>query len=124
MQEREIETHPGREHQRGDLSESLAKTMVTSSKDAMGLLFQAADQPENDSTSDDDESEEPMDVIPAGRDGKSDATSPLLSSESRLPSQFSEEKLALWNRHRFVVQGWFSAHEAISYLQLWVYNLC
>ena len=99
----------------GDLSETLAKTMVTSSKDAIGLLFQAAHSNDADSKSDEDE---PARVVQGSWEGTSDAASPLMYSEAQLPPQLSKETVALWNKHRFVVQGWFSAHEAISYLQL------
>ena len=108
--------------QRGDLSDTLAKTVVTSSKDAIGLLFQAAEQHDTDSRSEDDDDDNDNDNdagnFSARRDGVSETTSPLMYSEAQLPPQLSEESLALWKRHRFVVQGWFSAVEAISYLQL------
>lgn len=101
----------------GNFSDNLAKTMVTSSKDAIGLLFQAAEQNESDSRSN-DEDDDPAGLQLASRDGFSDAASPLMYCEAQLPPQLSKETLALWNQHRFVVQGWFSAMEAISYLQL------
>ena len=107
--------------QRGDFSDTLAKTVVTSSKDAIGLLFRAAEQSDTDSRSEDDDDNNDDDsagTFSARWDGVSETTSPLMYSGAQLPPQFSEESLALWKRHRFVVQGWFSAVEAISYLQL------
>lgn len=98
------------------LSKNLAKTMVTSSRDAIGLLFEAADQNEDDFRSDNDET---MPTPTASRDNLSGATSPYMHFDAQLPPQLSQETLALWNRHRFVVQGWFTALEAISYLQLY-----
>lgn len=99
----------------GDLSESLAKTMVTSSKDAMGFLFQAAAQNDVDSRSDDDD----LTGGPSNpQDALSDAASPELYPQAQLPPHVSKETLGLWNKHRFVVQGWYSASEAIAYLQL------
>jgi hypothetical protein len=105
-----------------DLQTEVVKTFVTSSNDAMGLLFQAA---QNDSDSDTD-----RDAF-NGRDGNSmntfqrrgddfsdAATSPWISSEAQLPPQLTRETLAVWNKHRFVMQGWFSAFEAISYVEL------
>ncbi|KAK5169338.1 zinc finger transcriptional activator [Saxophila tyrrhenica] len=103
----------------GDISNNLAKTMVTSSKDAIGLLFQAADQIDTDSRSDDDDEDDdsPADHLSASHNGTSDAATPLMHMERRLPPQLSNETIALWNKHRFVVQGWFSAFEAISYFE-------
>lgn len=114
----------GVQHTRpGDLHTDMVKTFVTSSSDAMGLLFQAAEQ--NDSDSDtDDGARNARETGPAsaarrlGEDFSDAATSPWMSTEAQLPPQLTKETLALWNKHRFVVQGWFSAFEAISYIEL------
>lgn len=107
----------------GDLHTDVVKTFVTSSTDAMGLLFQAADGNDSDSDTDRDSANVRDGMLPGlsrrlGDDLSDTATSPWMSSEAQLPPQLTKETLAVWNKHRFVVQGWFSAFEAISYLEL------
>lgn len=119
---------PGEEPQQtrpADLRTDVVKTFVTSSTDAMGLLFQAAEQNDSDSDTDRDASHVRDGGLRGasrrlGDDFSEAATSPWMSSEAPLPPQLTKETLALWNKHRFVAQGWFSAFEAISYIELYV----
>jgi hypothetical protein len=105
-----------------DLQTEVVKTFVTSSNDAMGLLFQAAEENESDSDTDRDASNgrvgNSMNTFQRRDDFSDAAASPWISSEAQLPPQLTRETLAVWNKHRFVMQGWFSAFEAISYVEL------
>lgn len=105
-----------------NLHRGVVQTFVTSSTDAMGLLFQAAEQNDSDSDTDQDATNSGHGHLPASSrrlgDDLSDTASPYMSSETQLPPHLTKETLALWNQHRFVLQGWFSAFEAISYLEL------
>ena len=113
--------------QRPLLDDVMMRTIVTSSHDALGLLFQAAEQ-QNESS----RSETPAHAM---------NEQSLLRNSTQLPtprstlsgagpgpvfpdtlSNASPEVLRLWSRCRFVKQGWFSAREAITYIDLFVQN--
>jgi len=79
------------------------QTLVSSSNDAMGLLFSAAEHIERQV------SDSPHD--------QTGWTPGVLSSVS-LPDSVPQELLDVWTRQRFVRQGWFTAREAIAYVDL------
>jgi len=89
------------------LQSDVLQTVVTSSRDAVGLLFRAAEQ--NDSDSSDEHT---------ARDDL--ARENVLGSVCSMPSPAlaSNETLSLWQQHRFVRQGWFTSLEAVSYIEL------
>lgn len=93
--------------QAADLQSDVLQTFVTSSRDAVGLLFRAAEQ--NDSDSSDEQS---------GLDNARQEN--MLGSVYSMPSPAlaSNETLSLWEKHRFVRQGWFTPREAVSYIEL------
>lgn len=89
----------------GDLADTVARTLVSSGNDALQLLFRAAEQ--------------------------RDAESPILSGpRSHVPyhspeesiwrprTQPSAEVLRVWNAFRFTKMGWFTAEEAVVYVDL------
>lgn len=102
----------------GDLGAEVVQTVVTSSRDAIGLLFKAAARDSTDGQdADDDDNEGVVGDETRGVGGilSPYATPDQNSSRSR---SISPELLALWNKHRFVRQGWFTAYEAIAFVQL------
>ena len=99
----------------------MVQTVVSSSKDALGLLFKAAEQQETDS-------DEQADNPPAARayDSPASALTSNVNVSMIPPSTLSRPSKAvveLWNQHRFVRQGWFSAVEAVTYVDLFFRNL-
>ena len=96
-----------------DLGRDVLQTAVTSSRDAMGLLFKAAAEEPDGFHDTDVEGERPRSntTSPAG-------TSPDGELRLCLPSEVSPELVDIWTKHRFVRQGWFSPYEAIAYIEL------
>ncbi|KAK5947786.1 hypothetical protein OHC33_011181 [Knufia fluminis] len=95
-----------------NLQNDVLNTFVTNSSDAIGLLFRAAEQNDSDST---DEQTPPEHAC---RDEVQGSVSSMPS-----PGLASDETIALWEQHRFVRQGWFTAREAVSYLEFFFLNL-
>jgi hypothetical protein len=93
-------------------------TVVSTSHDALGLLFKAVEQQEAD---DGRASRSAPDLN--GDDSPATVSSirglPITPSNLVTPPQ---HVLALWKRHRFVKQGWLSAAEAATYVELCVYE--
>ena len=98
---------------------TLIDAVVSSSKDALGILFNAAEQNESDDSDvqvDARTYESPGSALTLGRH---QLAAPLPSALSS-PSQ---SIIDIWKRHRFVLQGWFTAVEAITYIDLFFKNL-
>lgn len=102
IQSRSRESHIG-----SNLQNDVLQTFVTSSSDAIGLLFRAADQNDSDGSEG-----QAMGISPHLAEGQSDGNS------MPSPAIASNETLSLWAHHRFVRQGWFTPREAISYVEL------
>lgn len=96
------------------LQRDVMQTFVTNSKDAIGLLFRAAEQIDSE---DSDEQQHDGDFL---GDGSAAAGSIYNIQSPSMPSPgiASTETLDLWDQHRFVRQGWFTAREAVTYLEL------
>lgn len=97
------------------------QTVVSSSKDALGLLFKAAEQQETDSDEQSDRH-----VTARAYDNPASALTSNVNPSMIPPSTLSKPTKAviqLWNQHRFVRQGWFSAVEAVTYVDLFFRNL-
>ncbi|KAF7195985.1 Transcriptional activator ARO80 [Pseudocercospora fuligena] len=95
-----------------NLEADMVRRTVTTSKDAVGLLFTAAEPHISDSNEDDEESQDHC-VSNAPLDTVSSAASPMVA----LPKHLSQDTIALWENHRFIRQGWFTAFEAVAYVQ-------
>jgi hypothetical protein len=91
-------------------------TVVSSSKDALGILFKAA---EHQDTSEDSSVVEENAVPPYQNDSPG---STLLYAPVPLPpsalSKPAQSTLDVWDAFRFVRQGWFTAREAVTYIDL------
>lgn len=88
------------------LTDPVMSTIFTRPSDALNVLFDAAQVPGGELTSE-----------------QAPATN-LVSESGQVAvsalSQPSEEVLDLWDKCRFVRQGWFTAQEAVTYLDLYV----
>lgn len=109
----------------GDLANSVMRTVVSSGSDALNLLFEAAhhrDAMDNEQQSGSQAYETPR----SGPTGFENATpsSPFHTFRAQ-PVQMSTpspETLKVWTSCRFVQMGWFSAHEAVTYVDLFFKN--
>ena len=136
---REYRTSPERRIRRlstttqpAGLASSVMRTVVSSGNDALNLLFEAAHhedvidsqeisrQAEGGATNaqtvaDGKLYETPRSTIP-------NVTSPFMAYPVRM-SKASHDVLKVWNFCRFVQMGWFSAEEAVTYVDLFFENL-
>lgn len=108
-----------------DLTHSMMRTVVSSGSDALNLLFEAAhhrDAIDNQEASGSQAYETPRSG-PGGYDNGI-PTSPFHTFRAQ-PVQMSApspEILRVWTACRFVQMGWFSAHEAVTYVDLFFKN--
>lgn len=108
-----------------DLAHSMMRTVVSSGSDALNLLFEAAhhrDAIDNQEASGSQAYETPRSGGP-GYDNTI-PTSPFHTFRAQ-PVQMSApsaEILKVWTSCRFVQMGWFSAHEAVTYVDLFFKN--
>ncbi|KAL6702733.1 hypothetical protein ACN47E_001015 [Coniothyrium glycines] len=106
-----------------DLAHSVMRTVVSSGSDALNLLFEAAhhrDAIDNAEQSGSQAYETPR----SGPTGYDTAASPFHTFRAQ-PVQMSTpspETLKVWTACRFVQMGWFSAHEAVTYVDLFFKN--
>lgn len=113
----------------GELADSMIRTVVASGSDALNLLFEAAtrDGAVAAATAGADESFptqpvgggelEPVAYVAPGSNVA--AMSPGLLAPSLVHlSAASDEVLDLWKSCRFVRMGWFTAREAVTYIDL------
>lgn len=118
--------------QRSVLSNRVMRTVVSSSNDALNLLFEAVQQQQNVLFSDG------LQALSTNTDrgfpdgsltsnhavqhlSPHSAISSALKPGPILQEQLSSvtpETLRLWNKCRFVKQGWFTAREAVTYIDL------
>lgn len=96
---------------RDNLGDQVVQTVVASSSDAVGLLFRAADCSDSDgfesAANQDDNALAPEQSVCTSN----------MSPRLNIREPVASEILELWEQHRFVRQGWFTAREAIAYLQ-------
>jgi hypothetical protein len=96
---------------RDSLGDQVVQTVVASSSDAVGLLFRAAECSDSDgfdaAANQDDNAFAPDQSVCTN----------IMSPSLNIREPVASEILELWDQHRFVRQGWFTAREAIAYLQ-------
>lgn len=92
------------------LQDQVVQTVVASSSDAVGLLFGAAGS--SDSESSDELGNKDDNDVAAGQSTIDNILCPRLNVHEPV----SPDILDLWNQHRFVRQGWFTALEAAAYV--------
>lgn len=120
-------------HQGDDgLADSMMRTVVASGNDALNLLFEAATREDAVAASSAREGGYSLDAgVPPGPvvgegepamyatpGSNMSVSSGLLAPNSVQLSAASEEVLDLWKNCRFVRMGWFTAREAVTYVDL------
>jgi hypothetical protein len=95
----------------GRLHDQVVQTVVASSSDAVGLLFRAANATDSEGSGEADDQNAPE----IGFQSSTTATD-IQSPSLNIREPVSADLLDLWNQHRFVRQGWFTAREAVSYV--------
>lgn len=114
-----------------NISDSMMRTVVSNGKDALNLLFEAARHDRDDIANQGAQSTEP-----AGASGPSPNQDPLQGAAATptspahstlygahpspcvMSTNLSTELIETWKAYRFVRMGWFSAEEAITYVDL------
>ena len=100
------------------LDDSVMRTVVSRGNEALDILFEAAAHQERNSVSNAQSGQSaippPPQTLPVAAIGKQAA---ILSSASA-------DMLELWSSCRFVRQGWLSAQEAITYIDLFFKHMC
>lgn len=95
------------------LADTVMRTLVSSGNDALRLLFRAAEQRE---------AESPRHLASISQASQGDFTSPgnltSITTEPVQRSQATAEVLEVWDAFRFVKMGWFTAEEAVTYMDL------
>jgi hypothetical protein len=108
-----------------DLAHSVMRTVVSSGSDALNLLFEAAnhhDAIDNQEQSGSQSYETPRSG-PSGYDpGVPESPFHTFRAQPVQMSTPSPETLKVWTSCRFVQMGWFSAHEAVTYVDLFFKN--
>ncbi|KAF2811894.1 C6 transcription factor-like protein [Mytilinidion resinicola] len=109
----------------GRLADSVMRTVVSSSNDALNLLFEAAHHRDTLGPPNDPDTTEPSPNNQPLTYGSGDTPPAMSSSRGRVGnlSKASPETLRTWNACRFVQIGWFSAQEAVTYVDLFFKNL-
>ncbi|KAH7073944.1 hypothetical protein BKA63DRAFT_44711 [Paraphoma chrysanthemicola] len=107
-----------------DLAHSVMRTVVSSGSDALNLLFEAAnhrDAIDNAEQSGSQAYETPRSG-PSGYEGVPSSPFHTFRAQPVQMSTPSPETLKVWTACRFVQMGWFSAHEAVTYVDLFFKN--
>jgi hypothetical protein len=106
-----------------DLASSVMRTVVSSGNDALNLLFEAAHHRDAMDNSQDMRASNSQ-PYETPRSGPSlDPSSPFtFRAQPVQMSQPSPETLRIWTSCKFVQMGWFTAHEAITYVDLFFKN--
>lgn len=103
------------------LDSSMVRTVVSSGNDALNILFEAATAHENGTNPAGD-----ADNVPRreqnGRTTAHEGTQPrrsmAMTNEPERLSNAGKEVLRIWEACRFVRMGWFTAREAVTYIDL------
>ncbi|EEU34204.1 uncharacterized protein NECHADRAFT_49898 [Fusarium vanettenii 77-13-4] len=105
------------------LDEEVVRTVVSSSNDARNVLFKVANEYDTDDPDDQPGYANVLDDVslasPLTNNTKVSHQAPQVVVLSNLTKADAE----LWSRQRFVRQGWFTAQEAITYIDLFFQNL-
>lgn len=104
----------------GGVAESMMRTVVANGEDALNLLFEAA-QTRTDVVSHhgslETDAAGPIVASPVGVNTTSPAQSTPFSQPA-MSTNLSAEAIDCWRAYRFTKMGWFSAEEAITYIDL------
>jgi hypothetical protein len=106
------------------LAQAVMRTVVSSGSDALNLLFEAAnhrDAMEHQEQTGSQAYETPRSG-PSGYEGVPSSPFHTFRAQPVQMSTPSPETLKIWTSCRFVQMGWFSAHEAVTYVDLFFKN--
>ena len=109
----------------GDLAHSVMRTVVSSGSDALNLLFEAAhhrDAIDSQEQSGSQAYETPRSGPIGYENGVPSSPFHTFRAQPVQMSTPSPETLKVWTSCRFVQMGWFSAHEAVTYVDLFFKN--
>jgi hypothetical protein len=101
--------------------DEVVDTVVTTSTDALGLLFRAAEQQATEANARASVDHSQYSYHSTKTNTQDTAASPAIPL-SRLSTAMDAD-IELWKRHSFVRQGYFSSTEAITYVELFLQNL-
>lgn len=117
------------------IGEPMLRTVISNGKDALDLLFEAAQkdsmtnhtvdgfsQENNNQVQVDDRSPQGS-ILAAGEPSLSPAHSSLYGASipCAMSTNLSKDLLETWRAYRFVTTGWLSPEEAVTYVDLYVY---
>jgi hypothetical protein len=108
-----------------DLAHSVMRTVVSSGSDALNLLFEAAhhrDAMDSQEQSGSQAYETPRSGPSGFENGVPSSPFHTFRAQPVQMSTPSPETLKIWTSCRFVQMGWFSAHEAVTYVDLFFKN--
>lgn len=107
-----------------DLAHSVMRTVVSSGNDALNLLFEAAHhrdalEAQNNAAAN---ASQPYETPQSGLSNATAASPFTFKAQPVQMSTPSPETLKIWTSCRYVQMGWFSAHEAVTYVDLFFKN--
>lgn len=106
-----------------DLANSVIRTVVSSGNDALNLLFEAAHHRDAmDAQEHAASGSQSYETPQSGHSLPNPASPFIFRAQPVQMSTPSPETLKLWTSCRYVQMGWFSAHEAITYVDLFFKN--
>lgn len=105
-----------------DLANSVMRTVVSSGNDALNLLFEAAHHRDALESQEHATSASQPYETPQSGSIPNPASPFTFRAQPVQMSQPSPETLKIWTTCRYVQMGWFSAHEAITYVDLFFKN--
>ncbi|KAL2702931.1 hypothetical protein AAEP93_007229 [Penicillium crustosum] len=111
------------------LASSMMRTVVSSGNDALNILFEAATAQEDNSPDTSSESlAEPPSAGPSTQDRTPGNHDFAFESVARVIhpvklSDATQDTLNVWEACRFVKMGWFSAREAVTFIDLFYKNM-
>ncbi|CAI7666067.1 unnamed protein product [Penicillium pancosmium] len=126
--------HGHRHRSSSTLANSMMRTVVASGNDALNILFEAATaQDQEDSTSNEVDTPLRAGSKSSGPNGKARSTPRDFESPNFEPppknvgpvtiSVVAPETLSVWEACRFVKMGWFTAREAVTFIDLFFKNM-
>ncbi|KAF2728199.1 hypothetical protein EJ04DRAFT_109647 [Polyplosphaeria fusca] len=105
-----------------DLQNSIMRTVVSSGNDALNLLFEAAHHRDVIDQEPATALSQPYETPQSGTTMQNPSSPFTFKAQPVQMSQPSPETLRVWTSCRFVQMGWFSAHEAVTYVDLFFKN--
>ncbi|KAL6354329.1 hypothetical protein LRP88_11657 [Fusarium phalaenopsidis] len=105
------------------LDEEVVRTVVSSSNDARNVLFKVANEHDPDDSDGQPAYANVLDDVSLASPLTNNTKVSHQAPQVVVLSNLTKEDAELWSRQRFVRQGWFTAQEAITYIDLFFQNL-